>query len=162
LFAVSIAVAIETSVVAGVTFDPCRNEMFSAARGMGFRINGQKMIVDWENRLERSIIGFDWGHSDRVRKFTHRALSRISKRVFAINTLGSASLALAWVATGRMDGYFSYHLDSWDIAAGYVMLLEAGGQVTDCDGQPWDWRSNKNGCIAGGSLLCQKLKHILI
>jgi len=162
LFCISIAVAIETSVVVGVTFDPCRNEMFSAARGIGFRINGEKMTINWEDRLEKSAIAFDWGHCDKSREFTRLALSKINKRVFSIFTLGSASLALAWVAAGRLDGYFSYHLDSWDIAAGYLMIAEAGGHVTDCEGKQWNWRSNKNGCLAGGTLLRQKLERIII
>lgn len=161
LFAVSIAAAIGESLVVGVVFDPCRDELFSAARGSGFFLNGRKKVAKWAETLESAVIGFDWGRTNAAREFTHRALSPVCKRVFALETLGSASLSLAWTAAGRIDGYFSYGLDTWDIAAGSVMLLEAGGQVIDRDGQPWDWCSSTKGCMAGGIPLCHELRKML-
>ena len=162
LFAISIAVAIGTTLRVGVIYDPCRDEMFSAAQGLGFRLNGQKRIVKWRDRLEKSTIAFDWGRSEETRENTHHALTRVRNKVFAMNTLGSASLSLAWIADGRLDGYFSYELDSWDIAAGYVMLSESGGRIIGWNGEPWNWRSNKIGCFAGGPFFCQRIRDILI
>ncbi|MDX2435613.1 MAG: inositol monophosphatase family protein [Acidobacteriota bacterium] len=143
-FAVSIGVAIEGQVQFGVIFDPCKNDLFTAARGHGARWNGAPCRVSNRTGLEGSLIATGFPFK------AHRLLDpylAIFKDVFlrckAIRRPGAAALDLAYTACGLFDGFFEFQLSAWDVAAGSVLVEEAGGIITDMDGGA-DHLSNGN------------------
>jgi myo-inositol-1(or 4)-monophosphatase len=135
MFCVSIALQVERESVVGVIYDPMRDELFSARRGAGARLDGEPIEVSDESNLDDAVLvtGFprslDEAEVDNLVHFTE--LTRASQ---GVRRLGSAALDLAYVAAGRLDGFWEYHLNPWDTAAGYLLVEEAGGTVTDAAG----------------------------
>ena len=134
-FAVSIAQQVKGRTEHAVVFDPIRDEMFSASRGSGAYVNNKRMRVSARIGLEGAILAtaFPFRSRDKL-----QAYGRIFQAVFAkvedFRRAGTASLDLAWVAAGRMDGYFEIGLKPWDVAAGALLVREAGGVVMDFEG----------------------------
>jgi myo-inositol-1(or 4)-monophosphatase len=128
-FAVSIACADEGGALLGVVHDPCRDETFAATRGAGTRLNGEPARVSPCPQLAEALVatGFSYAPAERDRQA--RALTAILPRVRDIRRGGSAALDLAWVACGRLDGYFEGPLMPWDVDAGVLLVVEAGGRV---------------------------------
>jgi myo-inositol-1(or 4)-monophosphatase len=148
-FAVNIALEREGSgVVAGLTYNPIANEMFWAEKGKGAFVNGEKRLrVAARRKLDESLIatGIPFmgrpGHGAFLKE-----LHQISQRVSGVRRFGSAALDLAWVAAGRYDGFWERGLKPWDMAAGWIIVLEAGGVITTADGEPFT--------LDDGTLLC--------
>ncbi|MHB8877753.1 MAG: inositol monophosphatase family protein [Myxococcaceae bacterium] len=134
-FCVSVAVEGPGGLLAGVVFDPLRDELFSAGRGQGAWLNGRKLEVSSPPGLERALVctGFPYDVRERpevpVGLFDH-----FIRKVQGLRRMGSAALDLAYVAAGRFDGFFEVGLKPWDIAAGALLVEEAGGVVTRFDG----------------------------
>ena len=136
-FAISIGVEQDGARVAGVVYDPMRDELFEAARGGGARLNGKPIHVSEIAELRRALLatGFAYDvHSRRTPNLAH--FERFIGTAQAIRRAGSAALDFAYVACGRFDGYWELHLAPWDVAAGILLVEEAGGRVTDFDGGP--------------------------
>jgi myo-inositol-1(or 4)-monophosphatase len=134
-FAINIALEREGAVVAAVTYNPVTNEMFWAEKGKGCFLNDHRLRVAARQRLDESVLatGIPFlGHGQHA-KFL-KELHQISQRVAGVRRFGSAALDLAWVAAGRFDGYWERDLNAWDLAAGVLLVTEAGGKVTDADG----------------------------
>jgi myo-inositol-1(or 4)-monophosphatase len=134
-FAVNIALQREGAVVAAVTFNPITNELFWAEKGKGCFLNDKRLRVAARTRLEEAVLatGIPFlGHGQHARFL--KELHQISQRVAGVRRFGSAALDLAWVAAGRYDGYWERDLAQWDLAAGSLLVAEAGGKVTDADG----------------------------
>jgi myo-inositol-1(or 4)-monophosphatase len=135
-FAVNIALEREgAGVVAAVTFNPITNEMFWAEEGKGAYVSDKRLRVAARTRLDESLIGCGipfLGHGQHG-KFL-KELHQVSQRVAGVRRNGSAALDLAWVAAGRLDGFWERDLKPWDIAAGLLLVTEAGGRVTDAEG----------------------------
>jgi myo-inositol-1(or 4)-monophosphatase len=135
-FAVNIALEREgAGVVAAVTFNPITNEMFWAEKGKGAYVSDKRLRVAARTRLDESLIGCGipfLGHGQHG-KFL-KELHQVSQRVAGVRRNGSAALDLAWVAAGRLDGFWERDLKPWDIAAGLLLVTEAGGRVTDAEG----------------------------
>jgi myo-inositol-1(or 4)-monophosphatase len=148
IYTVSIAVAVGKELMAGVIYDPVRKELFSASKGKGFFVNDVKCEVSKIMGLEEAVLCLDWKNKHHIRQNNLAVLNKIVHKVRTVNILGSATLALAWVAAGRIDGYFNYDLDVWDIAAGSLMIREAGGQLTDYSNARWLWYNNDRTCLA--------------
>ena len=135
-FAVSIAQQIKGRTQHAVVFDPMRDELFNASRGSGAYVNNKRMRVSARNGLEGAILAtaFPFRNRDKL-----QAYGRIFQSVFAkvedFRRAGTASLDLAWVAAGRMDGFFEIGLKPWDVAAGALLVREAGGVVLDFEGK---------------------------
>lgn len=136
-FSVTLAAVAGGRVQAGVVYDPIRDEMFSAASGRGSALNGQEMAVSNVGALEQAVIALDWAHAPEQRQRTLDALSRFAHEVRTIRAIGSAALALAWVAAGRLDAYLNAGLQPWDLAAGALLVREAGGRISDWNGESW-------------------------
>jgi myo-inositol-1(or 4)-monophosphatase len=137
VFSVSIALAREGQIVLGVVYDPTRDELFTAERGKGARLNGRKIRVSSEANLSRSLLATGFPYDLRettVNNFDH--FRHLALRAQAVRRGGSAALDLCYVAAGRFDGYWEMKLGPWDIAAGTLMVAEAGGQITDFLGRP--------------------------
>lgn len=140
-FCVAIALARDGDVVIGVIHDPVRGETFSVEKGQGAFLNGSPIAVSRRASLQASLVGFDMGYSvERGREMLEVA-NALWPGVEAVRVMGSAALGLAYAACGRLDLYINLSLSSWDLAAGMLMVREAGGLVTDPDGAPATTRS---------------------
>lgn len=146
-WAVSIALEHKGAIVAGVIYDPVKDEMFYAEKGFGAFVNESRLRVSGRNRMSECLFatGLPWsGRSDLPE--TLQDLARILPACAGVRRFGAASLDLAYVAAGRYDGFWERRLKAWDIAAGIVILKEAGGLI-----EPM----NPNGdLISDGALIC--------
>lgn len=138
LFCVSIALACAGEVKYGVVYDPVHEELFHAARGEGAFLNGTEIAVSNETELDDSLVAVSWirrrVNSRKYLKYT-RKMSRHSSYY---RRLGSAALMLAYIAAGRIEAYLQGGIKPWDVAAGALLVTEAGGVVTDLEDQPLD------------------------
>ena len=135
-FAISIALERQGELVAGVIYDPIKDEMFTAEKGAGAYVNERRLRVSGRKDLSRCLIAtgipvLNW--EGRERGYTGQ-LERISGHVAGVRRLGTASLDLAYVAAGRFDGFWEYGLKPWDMAAGIVLLRESGGLIGRLEG----------------------------
>lgn len=138
VFCVSIALEYNGSLIMGVVFDPTRGELFTARRGMGAERNGQIITVSRERQLSKSLLatGFPYDiRESEINNLDHFA--RLAVRAQAVRRCGSAALDLCYAACGRFDGFWEMKLEPWDMAAGALMIKEAGGTVTDFGGAPF-------------------------
>jgi myo-inositol-1(or 4)-monophosphatase len=138
-FSVSIALEHQGTLRCGVVYDPLREEWFTAVRGGGAFLNEEPIHVSDTDRLEEAILatGFPYDMKEsRDNNMNH--FYDFSMRAQAVRRPGVASIDLAYVAAGRLDGFWEFKLKAWDIAAGALMVTEAGGRVTDFGGGPLD------------------------
>jgi len=142
-FSISIAYARSGQVAVGVVFDPVRNEMFSASRGGGARLNETPINVSKARSLKEAIVatGFYYDRGAVMRKTLNSIENLFEANIHGIRRFGSAALDLCWVACGRFDAFFEYKLSTWDFAAGMLIAEEAGGLCTDQKGGPLDLNS---------------------
>lgn len=136
-FAISIALEQRGDIVAAVVYDPIKDELFFAEKGVGAFLNDRRMRVSARERLDSALIATGApfkGHGDRAR-FLAEA-EAVMANVSGIRRMGAASLDLAYVAAGRYDGYWERDLNAWDIAAGILLVREAGGFVGEIEGAP--------------------------
>jgi myo-inositol-1(or 4)-monophosphatase len=140
-FSVSIALAHKGEVIVGVVYDPSRDEMFVAEKGKGAYLHGKRLRVSGDGRLAESMVatGLPAVEEDAVRNLEKMRIVRPSAR--AIRMAGSATIHLAYVAAGRLSGYWEYGLNVWDMAAGALLVTEAGGKITDLNGEPLTLRT---------------------
>jgi myo-inositol-1(or 4)-monophosphatase len=139
----SVAVAVEEGgeLVAGVVYDPLRDETFVAERGAGATLNGEPIGVTEAQALSESLVatGFPYDRSEE----TDNNLANLSRFILSVRGIrrgGSAELDLVYVACGRLDGFWELGLKTWDVAAGGFIVQEAGGRVTNFEGRGWDHR----------------------
>ncbi|MEE9297414.1 MAG: inositol monophosphatase family protein [Acidimicrobiia bacterium] len=132
---VSVAVADHEGGIAAVVHDVFRDEVFAAARGRGATLDDSPIRVAGRSELGRALVatGFAYDRQERGPEYG-RILGEMLRHVRGIRRSGSAALDLAWVACGRLDGYWETGLGPWDVAAGFVLVTEAGGVVTAIDG----------------------------
>jgi myo-inositol-1(or 4)-monophosphatase len=137
IFSVTIGIEWKGEIVAGVVYDPNSDELFTAERGSGAYLNGKRLQVSPASRLINSLVvtGFPYNIADNpdhaVEHFEHFLME-----CQGIRRLGSAALDLSYVAAGRFDGFWEVSLNPWDMAAGILLVNEAGGRVTDFSGGP--------------------------
>jgi myo-inositol-1(or 4)-monophosphatase len=146
-YAVSIAIMVNAVLEHAVIFDPNRNELFNASRGRGAQLDGRRIRVTGTTRLEETLLatGFPFRDFTNYRAWM-RSFGTLLPRTRGIRRAGSAALDLAWVAAGRYDGYWEWGLHQWDIAAGVLLVQEAGGLVSDVDG--------KQSFLESGNIIC--------
>jgi myo-inositol-1(or 4)-monophosphatase len=130
--AISIALEYEEEIILGVIYDPLRNELFIAEKGRGAFLNGRKIEVSKEKEFPNCLIatGFPFKYRDLLELYL-QTFSSVFKKVSGVRRAGSAALDLAYVACGRVDGFWEIKLGPWDVAAGDIIVREAGGKVTD-------------------------------
>jgi myo-inositol-1(or 4)-monophosphatase len=119
-----------------VVFDAASDELFAAERGGGATVNGQPLRVREGASLERSLIATGFGYDADRRARQAEVLRQVLPAVRDIRRAGAAAIDLAWVAAGRIDGYWERGLHRWDWAAGRLLVTEAGGEVRDLAGEP--------------------------
>ena len=142
IFCASLALEIDGVAEVGAIFDPNRQELFTAQRGGGACLNGRPLRVSSTPALLDAMLvtGFPYDVHSRVDEIVG-LFGRFVGRARAVRRLGSAAIDLCYVAAGRMDGFWERDLKPWDIAAGALMVAEAGGRVTRMDGSPFSSRS---------------------
>ena len=136
-FAISIGLEHNKEIICGIIYDPIKDEMFTAEKGNGSYLNNQRMRVSARSKLKDCII-FTGGpkHGSTSSELSLKEYNKFSAQVLIpIRKLGSGSLDMAYVAAGRCDGFWSRDLNYWDIAAGIILVKEAGGFVTDFYGE---------------------------
>ena len=137
-YCVSIGLMVEGELVVGVIFDPRQNEMFSAAKGLGTTLNGKPMRVSPIAVLSGGMLSTGFPPNPEAQERNLAAWRTFSYQAQALRRTGSTALNMAYTAVGRFDGYWAFDNFSWDVAAGVVLIQEAGGIVTRADGSKLD------------------------
>ncbi|MFC0215961.1 inositol monophosphatase family protein [Paenibacillus chartarius] len=137
-YCVSIALAHRGDVIVGVIYDPSRDELFVAEKGKGAYVHGRKMTVSADAALSGSLVatGFPADRNGAL-PVNLAGVTALAPRVRNLRVAGSAALHLAYVAAGRLSGFWEIGLNAWDIAAGSLMVQESGGRITDTEGRPY-------------------------
>jgi myo-inositol-1(or 4)-monophosphatase len=134
-YAVSIALRHRGVLTQAVVYDPARNELFTATRGRGAFLNDRRIRVSKRTGLAAALIGTGFPFRDLRHLDEYvRAFAEVTRQTAGVRRAGAAALDLAYVAAGRLDGFWEIGLSAWDMAAGALLILEAGGLVTDFDG----------------------------
>jgi len=146
-FAISIALQREDTIIAGVVYNPANDELYIAERGKGAFLNDQRLRVAGRRKLDECVIACAMPHIGRGDlDLSRREMTAIQSKVAGLRRFGAAALDLAFVAAGRFDGFWERNLHPWDIAAGQIMVREAGGIVSGVDG--------KDDALTTGHVVC--------
>jgi myo-inositol-1(or 4)-monophosphatase len=139
IFCASLGLEIDGRIEVGAVFDPSRNELFTAERGEGAYMNGSALSVSSAAALVDALLvtGFPYDIHKRSEDLLEN-FAAFLERARGVRRLGSAAIDLCYVAAGRFDGFWEQHLKPWDVAAGALIVEEAGGRVTGIDGSPFD------------------------
>jgi len=136
VFAVSIGVQIKGRMEHGVVYDPMRQELFTTSRGQGAQVDGHKIRVSGQKQLERALVGtgFPYRQADQEIEPYLNMLGKVVRSTSGVRRPGAAALDLAYVAAGRLDAFWETGLAPWDLAAGSLLIREAGGIISGLDG----------------------------
>ena len=134
-FAISIALERDGEIIAGIVYDPVRDEMYSAEKGLGAYVNDRRLRVSARRRLGEAVVGTGMPFGPRADGPAYLAsLAAVMTATSGVRRIGAAALDLAYVAAGRFEGFWEFGLSPWDIAAGLLLVREAGGYVSDLSG----------------------------
>ena len=145
-------------MVAGVIYDPLRDEMFLAERGKGAWLNGRRIMVSKTRTLQEALTGTGFPSHKRHQSPNVHFYQEITLRSHGVRRAGSAALDLAYVACGRLDGYWEFNLNPWDTSAGYLLVEEAGGTLTHFDGGKFTLDSRE--VFATNGLIYEEMKGV--
>ncbi len=161
VFSVSIAVKVRGQLEAGVVYDPCRQELFTAIRGGGAQLDGRRIRVSAWQGLEGALIGtgFPYRSNNEWLPRYMPMLQAVMENTAGVRRPGSAALDLSYVAAGRLDGFWEFGLSIWDIAAGALMIREAGGMIASLT--PGQDVLETGNVIAGSPRVCEALHRLL-
>ncbi|MDP9268154.1 MAG: inositol monophosphatase [Acidobacteriota bacterium] len=151
VFCVSIGLEHKGERIAGVLYDPTRDELFAAEKGGGARLNGERIAVSKTAKLSEALVATGFPSHKRHKNPNIHFYHQITLRTHGVRRAGSAALDLANVASGRVDGFWEFNLNPWDTAAGVLLVEEAGGKVTDFSDAPFDI-SSREVCASNGVL----------
>jgi myo-inositol-1(or 4)-monophosphatase len=157
VFCVSLGLEYEGELIAGVIYDPTRNELFAGARGRGATLNGRPIHVSKTATLSESILGTGFPSFKRHKNPNIHFYHQLTLCSHGIRRAGSAALDLANVAAGRYDAYWEFNLNPWDTSAGVLLVQEAGGTVTRFDGSPFNVDSRET--LASNTVIHEELIH---
>ena len=150
VFCVSLGLARNNEVIAGVVYDPTRNELFAAERGSGATVNGKQIHVSKISSLSESLLGTGFPSKKRHLNPNIHFYHQLTLKSHGLRRAGSAALDLACVASGRYDGYWEFNLNAWDTAAGVLLVEEAGGKLTHVDGSRFDVAASRDVLASNG------------
>jgi myo-inositol-1(or 4)-monophosphatase len=160
MFCVSMALEIDGSVGVGVVYDPMRDELFTATRGGGAFLNGKKIEVSKEAELDKSLLATGFPYDLRTSEANNfDNWNAMILRAQAVRRAGSAALDLCYTAAGRFDGFWELKLHPWDVAAGGLIVEEAGGMVTDLTCGPFSVYSQE--ILASNGKIHSQMSEIL-
>jgi len=157
VFCVSMALEYRGERIAGVIYDPNRNEMFAAERGSGSRLNGATVHVSRTLHLQESLVATGFPSHKRHKNPNIHFYHQLTLRSHGVRRAGSAALDLCYVSCGRYDGFWEFNLNPWDTAAGVLIVQEAGGTVTNFSGLPFSIDSRQ--VLASNSTIHEELLH---
>ena len=160
LFCCTVALEVDGRLEVGAVYDPTRDELFTAERGGGAFLNGRPLRVSRADRLIDSLLvtGFPYSVQKRMPELLG-LFGAYLERARAVRRLGSAALDICYVAAGRMDAFWEQGLNAWDIAAGVLLVEEAGGRVTSVDGGPFALRSGR--IVASNGLIHEEMLDVI-
>jgi myo-inositol-1(or 4)-monophosphatase len=160
---ISIGVEKDGRVLAGGVFDPFRDELFLAAKGRGATLNARRIKVSSETVPLKSLMitGFPYDHQKNAQKHADFLVPFLASMA-DLRRFGSAAIDLSWIACGRADAYFEFNLNPWDVAAGWLLVEEAGGKVTDFKGNRLDIEKPHQTVATNRRLHAKILKKFLI
>jgi myo-inositol-1(or 4)-monophosphatase len=159
-FCSSIGLELEGELIAGVIYNPVYDELFTATKGGGAHLNGVRLSVSTRAPLKNSLLGTGFPYdcaTDPANNFAN--FTAFQKKARGIRRAGAAALDLAYVAAGRLDGFWELKLKAWDVAAGVLMVREAGGVVTTFDGSSFDIFSGR--IVASNGLIHDEMVTML-
>lgn len=159
-FCISIGLEVEGEMKLGVVYNPILNELFYAEKGEGAYLNGNRIFVSHEDRLNQSFLctGFPYDVRENA-DFYLRYFREFIVKSFALRRPGSAAIDLCYLAMGRFDGFWEFKLHAWDVAAGSLMITEARGRVTDFQGQPFSIYSGE--ILASNGLIHEEMLRVI-
>lgn len=162
VFAVSVALQYRGRLELGVVYDPLRQELFTALRGAGAQLDGRRIRVSSRHDLDTALIGTGFPYRSAGEESSRylRMLQAVLERTAGIRRPGSAALDLAYVAAGRLDGFWEFSLKPWDLAAGMLLIQEAGGLVDGLDGDADPLASGS--IVAGNPKIEPALRRLLL
>ncbi len=135
-YCTSVALWKEGEILVGVIYDPERDECFSAAKGLGAFLNGEPIKVSDQKDMQLSLLATGFPYDSKGRQMEYlKILAEVNANSRGIRRLGAAAVDMAYVACGRFDGFYEYGLNAWDVAAGAIIIQEAGGKVSDFYGK---------------------------
>jgi myo-inositol-1(or 4)-monophosphatase len=157
---VSIGVEQAGKMILGAVYNPFINELFVAQRGFGATLNDKKIHVSTKSELIKScmVTGFPYTYLDEANG-PLQVFEKFIRKGIPVRRLGSAAIDLCWVAAGRFDGFYEHQLSAWDSAAGFIIVEEAGGKVTNLKGEPYN--PYKPGLIATNGLIHDDLVRVV-
>lgn len=139
IYCVSVAVEAAGQVLAGAVYDPTRDELFAARRGQGATLNGRRLRVSSEADLGAALLATGFGYDIRTNPRNNlKQFADLYRQARAVRRTGSAALDLVYVAAGRLEGYWELTIAAWDVAAGSLLVEEAGGRVSRLNGGIYD------------------------
>lgn len=159
-FAVTVALERKGEIIAGVTYNPISDELFHSERGQGAFMNNRRMRVAARRNLHEALVSTNIPHMGQKKHVNHRnEIAVMQAKAMGVRALGSAALELAYVAAGRLDGAWCHDLNPWDMAAGLLLVREAGGFVSqiEAEGDPL----NSGEYLAGNADLLPQLRAAL-
>ena len=144
--------------IAAAIYDPMRQELFSAAKGQGATLQigsalPQATAVSTVSETRDAVLALDWSSSADRRTSILEMVAQLAKESFTLRAIGTAALAMAWVAAGRVDAYLNLHLRPWDVAAALLLIQESGGDLRQPSGKPLDWTASGMACLASNGRL---------
>ena len=155
LVAIVIAKIVNNEITDGVVYNPILNEFYWASLGQGSWCNNKRLRVSKRHDLTSCLIGTGIPFGNRVYKNFYKELDNMSKNSAGVRRLGAAALDLAYVASGKIDGFWERDLNLWDISSGVLLVKEAGGKITEPDGKKWT--TNSRDIVVSNSLIHKKL-----
>lgn len=160
LYCVSIALAVEGTLTLGAIYNPVTEELFFAEKGKGAWLNQQQIFVSKQDNFDRSFLvtGFPYQFPEGIQ--VANIFAAVVNRGLPLRRLGSAALDLAYVAAGRFDGFWEYNLNPWDIAAGYLLVQEAGGRVSDFQNNEGHYAHRQT--LATNGLIHESLRALIL
>lgn len=133
-FCISIALTKNSQTIIGVIYQPLLNDMYVAEYGKGSFLNGEQIHVSYKSSIIDMIGATECAAKGKARRKNFETLVNINDKIKSMRIFGSAALSLARVAAGKLDFYFNNRLNLWDVAAGFLLISEAGGKITDLEG----------------------------
>jgi len=160
MFSIVLSKIIKDEITDGVIFNPITNDFFWASQGAGAWCNNKRLRVSKREQLEDCIIGMGIPHLGRIYDNYLQEIDQITKECSGLRRMGSAALDLAYVASGKLDAFWERNLNLWDVAAGVLLIKEAGGKVTEPSGMSWTLKSKD--ILASNSILHENIQKKLV
>jgi len=160
VFCISIAIEWKGELLIGVIYDPNFDEFFTAEKGKGAFLNGKRITVSTIDRLQQSLLvtGFPYNITENPNHAIEHFINFLMSAQ-AVRRMGSAAIDMAYVAAGRYEGFWEVALNPWDMAAGALLVTEAGGTITDFSGNPFS--IYKNEVLASNGLIHEEMRQVL-